>query len=183
MSRTILLTYTKVYICVFNVHRGAGIAQWLEHQTHDLKVPGSSPGRSGGRIFFSRVNFLCWLLFRYLFHPRVTAVARKRSQPFCQKCRWQFTAKCTPYLCGFEWSDTVTWCMVEWCTQNLCRNGSISRGTSHATPKEHYQYTISMDINNTRYERIQSLIQNHMPMCAVTDRAQEQRIVLYKSYG
>ena len=25
------------------------------------------------------------------FHPRVTAVARKRPQSFCQKCRWQVT--------------------------------------------------------------------------------------------
>ena len=41
------------------VSREAGIAQWLERRTHDRKVPGSSPGRSGGRIFFSRVNFLC----------------------------------------------------------------------------------------------------------------------------
>ena len=47
----------------------------------------------GGRIFFSRVNFLCWLLFRYPFHPRVTAVARKRPRSFCQKCRWQVTAE------------------------------------------------------------------------------------------
>ena len=109
------------------------------------------------------------LLFRYPLHPRVTAVTRKRSPSFCQKCRWQVTAKSThtPYLCGFEWSDTVTWCMVEWCTQNLRQNCSISRGTSHATPKECYQYT-SVDINNTRYKRIQSLIQNHMPMCAVS---------------
>ena len=30
--------------------RGAGIAQWLERRTRDRKVPGSSPGRSGGRI-------------------------------------------------------------------------------------------------------------------------------------
>ena len=47
----------------------------------------------GGRIFFSRVDFLCWLLFRYPFHPRVTTVARKKSRSFCQKCRWQVTAK------------------------------------------------------------------------------------------
>ena len=40
---------------------GAGIAQWLEHQTHDWKVAGSNPCTSGGRIFFSRVNFLWWL--------------------------------------------------------------------------------------------------------------------------
>ena len=38
-------------------------------------------------------NFLCWLLFRYPFHPRVTAVARKRPRSFRQKCRWQVTAK------------------------------------------------------------------------------------------
>ena len=74
--------------------QGAGIAaQWLEHRTRDWKVAGSNPCWNGGRIFFSRVDFLCWLLFRYPFHPRVTTVARKKSRPFCQKCRWQFTAK------------------------------------------------------------------------------------------
>ena len=35
----------------------------VECQTHDWKFASSNPGRSGGRIFFSRVNFLCWLLF------------------------------------------------------------------------------------------------------------------------
>ena len=72
---------------------GAGIAQWLEHRTRDWKVAGSNPCWNGGRIFFSRVDFLCWLLFRYQFHPRVTAVARKKSRSICQKCRWQVTAK------------------------------------------------------------------------------------------
>ena len=45
---------------------GEGIAQWLDHRTRDWKVTGSSPCKSGGIIFFSRVSFLCWLLFRYL---------------------------------------------------------------------------------------------------------------------
>ena len=72
---------------------GTGIAQWLEHRTRDWKVAGSNPCWNGGRIFFSRVDFLCWLLFRYPFHPRVTTVARKKSRSFCQKCRWQVTAK------------------------------------------------------------------------------------------
>ena len=45
----------------------------------------SNPCWNGGRIFFSRVDFLCWLLFRYPFHPRVTTVARKKSRSFCQK--------------------------------------------------------------------------------------------------
>ena len=82
----------KVLVCeMFNI--GAGIAQWLERRTRDWKVAGSNPCRSGGIIFFSRVDFLCWLLFRYPFHPRVTTVARKKSRSFCQKCRWQVTAK------------------------------------------------------------------------------------------
>ena len=72
---------------------GAGIAQWLERRTRDWKVAGLNPCWNGGRIFFSMVDFLCWPLFRYPFHPRVTTVARKKSRSFCQKCRWQVTAK------------------------------------------------------------------------------------------
>ena len=87
--------YINIYICdaQHSSVRGAGIAQWLEHRTRDWKVAGSNPCWNGGRIFFSRVDFLCWLLFRYPFHPRVTTVARKKSRSFCQKCRWQVTAK------------------------------------------------------------------------------------------
>ena len=62
------------------INMGAGIAQWLERRTRDWKVAGSNPCWNGGRIFFSRVDFLCWLLFRYPFHPRVTTVARKKSR-------------------------------------------------------------------------------------------------------
>ena len=87
--RTVL--YKSNYQCPTDA--GAGIAQWLEHRTRDWKVAGSNPCWNGGRIFFSRVDFLCWLLFRYPFHPRVTTVARKKSRSFCQKCRWQVTAK------------------------------------------------------------------------------------------
>ena len=134
--------YYYFFFFFFRKSANSGIAQWLERRIRDWKVLGSSPARSGGRSFFSRVNFLCWHLLRYPFHPRVTAVARKRSRSLCQKCQWQVTTKHThtPYLCGFEWSDIVNWCMFEWCTQNLRRNGSISRGTSHATTTERYQY-------------------------------------------
>ena len=84
--------WNKRRICN-RIGKGAGIAQWLERRTRDWKVAGSNPCWNGGRIFFSRVDFLCWLLFRYSFHPRVTTVARKRSRSFCQKCRCQVTAK------------------------------------------------------------------------------------------
>ena len=83
----------QLIIIIISTRMGAGIAQWLEHRTRDWKVAGSNPCWNGGRIFFSRVDFLCWLLFRYPFHPRVTTVARKKSRSFCQKCRWQVTAK------------------------------------------------------------------------------------------
>ena len=82
--------YLRTFPCSYF---GGGIAQWLERRTRDWKVAGSNPCWNGGRIFFSRVDFLCWLLFRYPFHPRVTTVARKKSRSFCQKCRWQVTAK------------------------------------------------------------------------------------------
>ena len=100
-----------------------GIAQWLEHQTRDQKVLGSSPGWGGGIIFFSRVSV--W----YQFHPCVTTLACKRSQSFCQKCRWQFTAKhrCALWM-WLEINMTLCklahGCMV--CPQNLCRDGSSS---------------------------------------------------------
>ena len=34
-----------------------------KHRTHDWKVASLNPDRRGRRIFFSRVNFVCWLLF------------------------------------------------------------------------------------------------------------------------
>ena len=46
------------YGCVGRGERGQ-LSQWLKRGTRDRKVAGSSPGRSGGRIFFSKVNFLC----------------------------------------------------------------------------------------------------------------------------
>ena len=60
--------YAIVFFFKFEmVKRGAGIARRLEHQTHDWKVRGLSPCRTGGRILFSRVSFLRWLLFWYRY--------------------------------------------------------------------------------------------------------------------
>ena len=65
--------------------REPGIACWLERQTCDRKVASSNPGWSGGRIFFSRVNFVCRLLFGVRSTPvPVTAVALKRPRSFRQ---------------------------------------------------------------------------------------------------
>ena len=79
----------------------------VERRTCDLKVTSSNPGRSGWRIFFSRVNFVCRLLFGVRSHPCVTAVARKRPRSFYQKCGWQATPKHAYVfdLAKWEWAD------------------------------------------------------------------------------
>ena len=51
------------FLFLYNNEERARIARWLERQTRDPKVSCSNPGRSGGRIFFSRINYVCWLLF------------------------------------------------------------------------------------------------------------------------
>ena len=111
---------------------GAGITQWLERRTHDWKVAGLNPCRSSGGIFFSRVDFLCRLLFQYPLHPRVTAVARKRSQSFCQKCRWQVTAKhaytLQMWLC-MKWHGAWLYGVHRTCAEMV----AVSCGTSHAS--------------------------------------------------
>ena len=103
--------------------RRAAIAQWLARWTRDWKVAGLNPRRSGGGENFLLQDQLSVLTYDYPFHPRVTAVARKRSQPFCQKCRWQVTDKYAynlhMWFCRMKWLD-----MVVWCTQNMRRDGS-----------------------------------------------------------
>ena len=122
----------SIEMSYYNCMNRAGIAQWLERRTRDWKVAGSNPCWSGGRIFFSRVNFLCWLLFRYPFQPRVTAVARKRSRSFCQKCRWQVTAKhaytLRMWLC-MKWHGAWLYGVHRTCAETA----AVSCGTSHAS--------------------------------------------------
>ena len=41
-------------------HAGeCGIACWLDRRTRDRKIASSNPGRSGVRIFFTGVSFVC----------------------------------------------------------------------------------------------------------------------------
>ena len=48
---------------------GSGNSSVVERRTRNRKVSGSSPGRCGGTLFFFRVSFLRWLLFRIRFTP------------------------------------------------------------------------------------------------------------------
>ena len=144
---------------------GAGIAQWLERRTRDRKVAGSNPCRSGGSIFFSRVNFLCWLLFPYPFHPRVTAVARKRSRSFCQNAgsRLQLNTH-APYVCGFAWSDMVHGCVVY---TERAEMAAVSCGTSHvsavSTPGEY---------SKTRSKKLFTNVKSHASAMSLLENGQ-----------
>ena len=96
------------------------------------------------RVRISRIYFLCWLLFRYPFHPRVTAVARKRPRSFCQKRRWQVTAKhaytLRMWLC-MKWHGA--WLYGVHRTRRDWLSGS--RFLWHQ-PCQRCKYTTSMDI-------------------------------------
>ena len=65
------------------------------------------PAGAAGEFFSPKLNFVCVLFNRCSFHPRVTAVARKRPRSFCQKCSWQVTPKHTYILdpTKSEWAD------------------------------------------------------------------------------
>ena len=65
-------------------------------------------------------------LFRCPFHPRVTAVARKRPRPFCQKFRWQVTTQMHTPLSQRSRSEL---------TMPLSRHsvGTYQETSSHAT--------------------------------------------------
>ena len=151
---------------------GAGIAQWLESRTRDWKVAGSNSCRSGGRIFFSGVDFLRWLLFGYPFHRRVTAVARKRSRSFCQKCRWQVTTKHAHTL-------RMWLCMK--------RHGAWLYGV-HRTrrdgcsfiwhqPCQHCKYTTSIGgYSKTRYEKLVTRVAPHAKAVSLLKRAENSAI-------
>ena len=71
-------------------------------------------------------------VFRYPFHPRVTAVAHKRSRSFCQKCRWQVTAKhaytLRMWLC-MKWHGAWLYGVHRTCAETA----AVSCGTSHAS--------------------------------------------------
>ena len=64
------------------------------------------------------------------------------------------------------------------CTELAPEMAAVSLGTSHATSRKGYQYTTAVDIKNTRYKKIQSLI--HMRYVR-SESAREQRIAPHKS--
>ena len=66
-----------------------------------------NPSRSGGKIFFSRVNLVCRLLFGVCSTPVLLQWHAKDPGHSAKKCRWQVTPKYTYTLDPMqpEWAD------------------------------------------------------------------------------
>ena len=81
-------------------------------------------------------------LIRCPFHPRVTAVARKRSKSFCQKCRWQVTTKhaCTLDPTKSLWADYAA---VQAQCGNLLGN-ELTRNSSGNTQPQSSQLAVPL---------------------------------------
>ena len=82
--------------------------------------------------FFLRGQLFGRLLFRYPFHPRVTAVVRRRPRSFCLKRRRQVTAKhaytLRMWLC-MKWYGAWLYGVHRTCAKTT----AVSWGTSHAS--------------------------------------------------
>ena len=125
-----------VDISKWTLSLGVGIAQWLERRTHDWKVVGSNPCRRGGRIFFSRVHFLCWIWFQY-----PTLCYRSSPSHSAKSAGGRFHLNThAPYIYGFAWSDMMHGCMVY---TERAEMAAVSCGTSLIYS---CKYTTSVDI-------------------------------------
>ena len=112
-----------------NPVQAVGIARLLERRVREKKVASSIPGTRGGRsfFFFSLQSSLSVLTpIRCPFHLHVTALARKRTRSFCQKCRWHVT------LAEPLWTDPVT----KKSGISLCELTSSSIKTKNKTNKK-----------------------------------------------
>ena len=124
-------------------------------------------------IFLLQGQLLCWLLFRYPFHPRVTAVACKRSWALYPKCRWQVTAKHAYTL--RRWLCMK--CHDAW-LYGVHRTRQHGSSIMWHQPCQRCKYTTSVDIQKTLYKKA---IHSCRITCERSESAREWRIALYKS--
>ena len=110
-------------------------------------------------------------LFQYLFHLCVTTVARKRPQSFCQKCRWQVTAKHAHTL--------HMWLCMKWRAWLYGVHKTRQDGSSFMWHKSSQcsKYTTG------RYWKMsyKKAVHSCRITCKLSESAREQRIALYKS--
>ena len=134
-----------------------------------VRIPAEAAGESS-----SPGSTFCADLFRYLFHPCVTAVARKRSQSFCQMSRWQVTAKHAYIL--------HMWLCMKWhgaWLYGVRRTCWDSSSFMWHQPCRRCKYTTSVDIQN------HAITWKAGHSCGITcersESAREWRKALYES--
>ena len=88
------------------------------------------PARAAGE-FLLQTKLCVPTLIRCSFHPRFTAVARKRPRSFCRKCRWQVTPK-HAYTVDPSKSEWADYAAVQAECGNLSGN-ELTRNSSGST--------------------------------------------------
>ena len=119
---------------------------WLCVHTRFCVCVGGGGGEGGGmvcdgRFLFSRVLIFCAASNFSNCSTHVIAVVHKRSQSFCQKCRWQLRAKQLHPTCATP--NKVTLWSGAW-LYGVQHMVAVSRG--HVMPKQHCKYTTLVDI-------------------------------------
>ena len=130
----------ELLVPVQGEQRGAEIAQWLERWIERLWVwiPAEAAGEFSSPGPGS--TFCADSYFGTRSTPRVITVAHKRSRSFCQKCRWQVTAK---HTCTLR-----MWLCMKWYgawlygVHRTCQNSS---NFMWHQPYQHCKYTTSVD--------------------------------------
>ena len=132
-----------------------------------VQIPAGAVGK-----FSSSESIFCSDLFWYPFHPCVTAVACKRSRSFCQKCRWQVTAK---------YADTLhMWlCMKRhgaWLhgVHRTCTEmAAVCCGTSHASAVSTLLWWIFKKMRN---KKLGTHTESHASAVCLLERAENSAI-------
>ena len=111
---------------------GAGIAQWLECRTG--RGFESLQERWENFLLQGQISVLTFI--SVLFNPHVTAVAHKRSRSFCQRCRWQVTAKhaYTLHILWMMWHGAWFYGVHITCTETAAVSCSTSHARAVSTP-------------------------------------------------
>ena len=94
-----------------------------------VRSPAGTVRKFSSPVFFGFFLFFLSVLnlIRCSFHPRVTAVARKRPLSFCQKCRWQVPA---------IHANTFNPSKSEWLSRHGLPVKLSGKTSSHATHQE-----------------------------------------------
>ena len=153
----VLISSTFTQSLTFIILWGMGIAQWwstgLMCKRSWVWVPAGAEGTfSPPESTFCADSYFC-----ICSTPMLLQQHTKDPSHYAKSASGRLQLNMhAPYLCGFEQSDTVNWCMVVWCTQNMHWDTAVSHGTSHVST-----VTTSVDIRNVLCKS-KPLIQLHM---------------------